>query len=171
MENFFRCDLNLSNVSISMDSLHTFKDYISREILKPTIMSKSWIVRCVLLYKNIKEWRIPVWWLVNVGVLLIWDGIPDRGMGFPDGRWGTKKGMGYKIGDEVPDRGWGTRQGDGVPDRGPHHHLTPCPSSGPSAVWPNFFSFDNYKHLIKNNWEKFELILNLAHFHHVFGVP
>ena len=44
----FRPDLNLSNVWITMeinDSLHMFKDSISREISELTIVSKSWIER------------------------------------------------------------------------------------------------------------------------------
>ena len=42
----FRCVLDMSNVSVSMeinDSLHIFKDSISREILELTIVPKSWI--------------------------------------------------------------------------------------------------------------------------------
>ena len=51
-----RPDLNLSDVSISMDindSVQIFKDSISREILELTIVSKSWIVIvCISVWRS-----------------------------------------------------------------------------------------------------------------------
>ena len=82
----FRPDLNLSNVSISMeinDSLQIFKDSIFREVLELTIVSKSWIEQANKnMAKKLNQWSTKTqsnilerFWrriLFDVDALFVW---------------------------------------------------------------------------------------------------
>ena len=63
--------------------------------------------------KNIKEWRIQLWWLVHILCHpVLPGGVPLSGFGYQIGDWVPDKGMVCKIGDGYQ-IGMGTRKGMG----------------------------------------------------------